>query len=89
MVKIKQNVAEWRIQKRISKAHLARQVGLSRSYITKLEQGRIQPSGRVMLRFAQYFERPVEAIFQLDDGRKSAAGRSEGSFPGAWPAPGD
>ena len=47
----------------ISMAHLARQVGLSRSYISKLERGRIQPSAEVMFRIAAYFGCDVEDIF--------------------------
>ena len=56
-------VAEWRKQKGVSKAHMARQIGVERSYMTKLEQGRIQPTGEKMLRIAEYLKQPVEAVF--------------------------
>jgi Predicted transcriptional regulators len=49
----------------MSKATLARRIGAARSYITKLENGQLQPSGAVMLRFAHVLGRPVEEIFQL------------------------
>ena len=48
----------------ISKAHLARKVGVSRSCITKLEQGACQPSLALAFRLAAYFQCPVEALFE-------------------------
>jgi len=49
----------------MSKATLARRIGVARSYMTKLENERLEPSGPVMLRFAHVLQRPVEGIFQL------------------------
>jgi putative transcriptional regulator len=57
-------VAKWRRGKKISKAHLARQIGVCRSYVTKLEQGKLQPSGEVMFRIAAYFKVRIEDIFE-------------------------
>ncbi len=57
-------VTKWREGKGVSKAHLARRVGVSRSYITKLEQGILQPSAEMMFRLAKYLEQPLEAVFQ-------------------------
>lgn len=51
----------------ISKAHLARRVGVSRSYITRLEQGAREPSAEVMFRIAQYFGCHVEDVFHYED----------------------
>ncbi|TRZ97758.1 MAG: transcriptional regulator [Nitrospiraceae bacterium] len=48
----------------ITKAHLARQVGVNRSCITKLEQGACLPSLRLALRLAAYFQCPVDALFE-------------------------
>jgi DNA-binding XRE family transcriptional regulator len=61
---LKNSVKKWRESSRISKAHLARQVGVCRSYITRLEAGILQPSGNVMFRIAGYFRVPIEQIFQ-------------------------
>ena len=58
------SIAKWRMAKGVSKAHLARQVGVDRSYITKLEQGTKQPSGEMMFRFAEYLGQPIQAVFQ-------------------------
>jgi putative transcriptional regulator len=57
-------VTKWRQAKRVSKAQLARRVGVDRSYVTKLEQGKMQPSGEMMFRIAKYLEQPLEAVFQ-------------------------
>jgi DNA-binding XRE family transcriptional regulator len=62
---IEQKVKEFRIAKKMSKAALARRIGVARSYITKLENGQLQPSGPMMLRFAHVLQRPVEDIFLL------------------------
>jgi putative transcriptional regulator len=58
------SVAKWRQAKGVSKAHLARRVGVDRSYVTKLEQGKMQPSGEMMFRIAKYLGQPLEAVFQ-------------------------
>jgi len=50
----------------ITKAHLARRVGISRSYATKLEQGRVTPSPELMFRIANYFELPVDKVFSYE-----------------------
>ena len=56
-------VTEWRLKRGVSKAHMARQIGVERSYMTKLEKGRLQPSSGKMLRIAEYLEQPVEILF--------------------------
>ena len=58
------SIAKWRMVKGVSKAHLARQVGVNRSYITKLEQGTKQPSAEMMFRFAKYLDQPLQEVFQ-------------------------
>ena len=57
-------VSKWRQAKGVSKAHLARRVGVDRSYMTKLEQGIMQPSGEMMFRIAKYLGQPLEMVFQ-------------------------
>jgi putative transcriptional regulator len=57
-------VTLWRQQKGVSKAHLARRIGVSRSYVTRLEQGNLQPSAGVLFRIAGYFKCRVEDIFE-------------------------
>lgn len=65
VILIKHRVKEFRTARKMSKATLARRIGAARSYITKLENGQLQPSGPVMLRLGHVLQRPVEEIFQL------------------------
>jgi DNA-binding XRE family transcriptional regulator len=58
------NVTKWRQGRRITKAHLARRVGVCRAYMTRLEKGELQPSGDVMFRIAEHFECKVGDVFQ-------------------------
>src|SRR5205809_19827 len=58
------SVTTWRQAKGVSKAHLARRVGVNRSYVTKLEQGKMQPSGEMMFRIAKYLGCTLEQVFQ-------------------------
>jgi putative transcriptional regulator len=65
---VKQWRERWNNGRGISKAHLARQVGVCPSHITKLEQGKIHPSCEVMFRIAEYFKCKVEDVFQYQKG---------------------
>jgi len=74
---IANKIAFWRSQmndgRGISKAHLARRMEVSRSFITKLEKGHSQLSAELMLKLARYFKRPVEDVFELAEASSSAA----------------
>ena len=50
---------------------MARRVGVKRSYMTKLEQGRLQPSGEMMFRIAKYLGQPLEQVFQYVQGSET------------------
>jgi DNA-binding XRE family transcriptional regulator len=62
---VKHNITQCRIERGFCKSKLAYYIGVNRSYVTKLEQGRLQPSGEMMLRIARVLRQPVENIFQL------------------------
>jgi DNA-binding XRE family transcriptional regulator len=70
---IRNKIAYWRSimneGKGISRAHLARHVGVGRSFITKLEKDKAQPSAKLMFQISQYFGQPIEELFQ-DDSEK-------------------
>jgi putative transcriptional regulator len=58
----------WRTRKSrrgISKAALARRMNVSRSYITKLEQGKAVPSLVLALQLARYFGCTVDNLFEI------------------------
>lgn len=69
------NIAYWRSTmnrgKGVSQAHLARKIGVGRSFVTKLEKGRAQPGAELMFRVARYLLQPVEAVFRLVEGTKA------------------
>jgi DNA-binding XRE family transcriptional regulator len=69
------NIAYWRSTmnrgKGVSQAHLARKVGVGRSFVTKLEKGRTQPGAELMFRVARYLLQPVESVFRLVEGTKT------------------
>ncbi len=47
----------------VSQAHLARRIGISRAYMSRIEKGKQVPSPKIMFCLAQYFECPIEDIF--------------------------
>ena len=71
---LRNRIADQRAQcgRGISKADLARAIGVSRSYVTKLESGQARPSVDVMFRLAAYFGCRVDDIFEYE--RQGAAG---------------
>jgi putative transcriptional regulator len=70
---LKNVVKKWRLERKISKADLARRIGVCRSYVTKLELGSLQPSGEMMFRIAEYFKLRVEDVFQREGGAKAGS----------------
>ena len=79
-------VAQAREQRGVSRAHLARHVGVSRAYVTKLEQGKLEPSGGKMLRIAAYLKRPVEDVFRLAPANQFHSGPGPAAVPPSAPA---
>ena len=63
---IRNNVKALREKKRdfnVSKAHLARKIGVQRSYVTKLENGAFTPSLEKAFKLADYFKCSIHDIF--------------------------
>ena len=52
--------------KRMTQADLAEAVGVSRQTINALEASKYVPSVVLALKIASYFDKPVEAIFELE-----------------------
>ena len=50
-----------------SQQDMAERLGISRQSIISIERGRYDPSLDLAIRIAQIFDKPVEAIFFLDD----------------------
>jgi transcriptional regulator with XRE-family HTH domain len=62
---LKNVIQKLRKKRSVSKAQFAREIGRSRSYVTRLERGDIYPSAESLFQIAAYFKRPVEDVFQL------------------------
>lgn len=52
----------------ITQQDLAQAVGVSRQTINSIEAGKYVPSTVLSLKIARYFNKPLENIFQLEEG---------------------
>lgn len=52
----------------ITQQDLAQAVGVSRQTINSIEAGKYIPSTVLSLKIARYFNKPLENIFQLEEG---------------------
>jgi putative transcriptional regulator len=55
------------VEKKINQSQLARRLGKSRSYVSRLMGGEIRPCITIAIRIAHYFGKPVEQIFYLPE----------------------
>ncbi|MGE5479451.1 MAG: helix-turn-helix transcriptional regulator [Chloroflexota bacterium] len=53
--------------KNITQEELAKAVGVSRQTINAMELGKYAPSVILALKIARHFEKPLEAIFSLEE----------------------
>lgn len=51
----------------ITQQELAQAVGVSRQTINSIEAGKYVPSTVLSLKIAKYFQKPLEAIFELEE----------------------
>ena len=65
---MKNTVRVERAIKDITQQELATAVGVSRQTINSIEAGGYVPSAVLVLKIARYFGKPVESIFELDEG---------------------
>ena len=57
-----------RAEVRMTQQQLAEAAGVSRQTINAIESGKFVPSTVLALKMAKIFSKPVEEIFQLEDG---------------------
>ncbi len=65
---VSNHIKTWRARKGargINRAALARRMGVSRSYITKIEQGKNLPTLALALRLSRYFGCTVNDLFEV------------------------
>jgi len=65
--KITNQVSKFRKELGITQAQLAKNVGISRPYLSDIENSKRQVSGEVMIRIARYLGVKVEEIFFTND----------------------
>jgi putative transcriptional regulator len=65
---MKNNIRVQRAIKNITQAELADLIQVSRQTINTIESGKYVPSTVLALKMARVFDRPVEEIFELEDG---------------------
>ncbi len=70
-VELKREVLETNlIRQNCSKKELASRIGVSRSYLSAICTGRIQPSPGMRQRFLEYFKCSFDDLFLIRDGEK-------------------
>ena len=60
---------EARGEHQLTQAELAARVGVSRKTINTIENGVFVPSALLAIRLARAFDRPVEALFYIEEDR--------------------
>lgn len=65
---MKNSIRVERAIKDITQQDLAIAVGVSRQTINSIEAGKYVPSTVLALKISCYFEKPLETIFQLEEG---------------------
>ena len=64
---MKNSIRVERAIKDITQQELAKAIGVSRQTINSIEAGKYVPSTVLSLKIAKYFEKPLEAIFELEE----------------------
>ena len=65
---MKNNIRVQRAIKNITQAQLADLIQVSRQTVNTIESGKYVPSTVLSLKIARVFEKPVEEIFELEEG---------------------
>lgn len=65
---MKNNIRVARAYQRMTQQQLADAIGVSRQTVNAIESGRFVPSTVLALRIAKLFDKPVEAMFSLEEG---------------------
>ncbi|WP_417014814.1 helix-turn-helix transcriptional regulator [Alistipes sp.] len=65
---MKNRIRVERAEVRMTQQQLADAVGVSRQTINAIEAGKFIPSTLLALKIARVFAKPVEAVFQLEEG---------------------
>ncbi len=64
---IKNNIQKHRAYKRLNQGELAKELGVTRAYISKLENEHFSPSPKLMTKICKYFEVSLGDMFYIGD----------------------
>jgi putative transcriptional regulator len=64
---IRNRIKEYRLRRDLTQDELAKAVGVSRQSINAIERERYVPSLPLAIRFARFFNCPMEELFQLQE----------------------
>ena len=65
---MKNRIRVERAEVRMTQQQLAAAIGVSRQTVNAIEDGRFAPSTVLALKLARIFGKPVEQVFQLEEG---------------------
>lgn len=65
---MKNRIRVERAELRMTQQQLADAIGVSRQTVNAIETGRFVPSTLLALKIARQFQKPVEEVFQLEEG---------------------
>lgn len=65
---MKNNIRVERAIQKMTQEELARRTGVTRQTINAMEAGKYVPSAALAMKVARVFEKPVETVFQLEEG---------------------
>lgn len=65
---MKNRIRVERAELRMTQQQLADAIGVSRQTVNAIETGRFVPSTLLALKIARQFQKPVEVVFQLEEG---------------------
>ncbi|MBP3497084.1 MAG: helix-turn-helix transcriptional regulator [Alistipes sp.] len=64
---MKNSIRVARAERKMTQQQLADNIGVSRQTVNAIESGRFVPSTVLALRIARLFDKPVEAMFMLEE----------------------
>jgi putative transcriptional regulator len=56
-----------RAQNNLTQEELAKKIGITRQALSNIENGKVIPSGKIVIKIANFFRIPAEKIFFEDD----------------------
>jgi putative transcriptional regulator len=81
-IPIKNNIQKYREVKDINQEELAKELGVTRSYLSKLENQKFSPGPGLMLRICSYFGAELGEMFYIGERGKLGDGNKDFGLTG-------